>query len=447
MKGRCSTGFALVITLVLMALLVLAVVALSALTKVGSEAAVTTTYQTQARQNALLGLTVAIGQLQQFAAQDSAITGTADIVSNTNQLNNRWTGVWVASDIEHPHWLVSGNVVPATYTPNYTFNPLTGSDRVLTIGSINDIALVANGSTNTTSSTPTSNQKYLSGDAVVVPKVSIPRHSQSEPAAALGDYAYWVGDEGVKLSAGYQTADMPAPPAAQTLGVDGAGYPRKGADGLVLDSGKVGNALTYEQLVHAGTTSSSSSAAKLRSSFHGVTLANLAYTNTFPKGRTCLININSAGRRLWRGIWLTYNPGASDTGTGSSDMLNTFATQMVDPNNIWTPGGAAKVANGPFMSVDYFFLHAGVVAAITGIPNSDFNAFKAALKPWLTVRSDTFRIRAYGDALNPVVETAGKVEATAYCEAIVQRIKDSTTAAGEGRFVITYFRWLGPDDI
>lgn len=128
-------------------------------------------------------------------------------------------------------------------------------------------------------------------------------------------------------------------------------------------------------------------------------------------------------------------------------MLNTFATQMVDPNNIWTPGGAAKVANGPFMSVDYFFLHAGVVAAITGIPNSDFNAFKAALKPWLTVRSDTFRIRAYGDALNPVVETAGKVEATAYCEAIVQRIKDSTTAAGEGRFVITYFRWLGPDDI
>ena len=37
-----------------------------------------------------------------------------------------------------------------------------------------------------------------------------------------------------------------------------------------------------------------------------------------------------------------------------------------------------------------------------------------------TVRSDTFRIRAYGDSRN----NAGKVICTAVCEAIVQRIPD-----------------------
>ena len=66
------------------------------------------------------------------------------------------------------------------------------------------------------------------------------------------------------------------------------------------------------------------------------------------------------------------------------------------------------------------------------------------MRSWLAVRSDTFRIRAYGDAVNPSDPT--KVESTAWCEAIVQRIKDDP-ASPRGRFVITYFRWLSPDDI
>ncbi|MGF1448448.1 MAG: hypothetical protein ACFB20_03420 [Opitutales bacterium] len=41
-----------------------------------------------------------------------------------------------------------------------------------------------------------------------------------------------------------------------------------------------------------------------------------------------------------------------------------------------------------------------------------------ALAPVLTARSDTFRIRAYGEVLNPLT---GEVEASAWCEAIVQR--------------------------
>jgi Tfp pilus assembly protein PilX len=79
MSRRRPRGFALVITLVLLALLVLAVFALSALTKVGSEMSSASVYQTQARQNASLALSVAVGELQRHAGDDTRITGMAGI--------------------------------------------------------------------------------------------------------------------------------------------------------------------------------------------------------------------------------------------------------------------------------------------------------------------------------------------------------------------------------
>jgi hypothetical protein len=67
-----------------------------------------------------------------------------------------------------------------------------------------------------------------------------------------------------------------------------------------------------------------------------------------------------------------------------------------------------------------------------------------ALGPMLTVRSDTFRVRAYGEAVNPADPSS--IEALAYCEAIVQRTPEPMPGFGR-RFVITHFRWLGPEDI
>jgi hypothetical protein len=97
-----------------------------------------------------------------------------------------------------------------------------------------------------------------------------------------------------------------------------------------------------------------------------------------------------------------------------------------------------------------------------------------ALGPALAARSDTFVIRAYGDALDPV-NTGGTVVAAnilgrAWCEAVVQRFPDygdpSNAAAvdpngstGSGttitpanqrfgrKFRIVSFRWLTPNDI
>ncbi len=76
-----------------------------------------------------------------------------------------------------------------------------------------------------------------------------------------------------------------------------------------------------------------------------------------------------------------------------------------------------------------------------------------------TVRGDTFRIRAYGEA-----RQGGKIIARAWCEAVVQRAHEFVDPADEPstpiadlssdanksfgrRFEVVYFRWLSPDEV
>jgi hypothetical protein len=80
------------------------------------------------------------------------------------------------------------------------------------------------------------------------------------------------------------------------------------------------------------------------------------------------------------------------------------------------------------------------------------------LAPILSARSDTFRIRAYGAALDPI---SGEPVARAWCEAIVQRVPnwvDTDEPAQDGpnlplnqslgrRFVLVSFQWLTPSEI
>jgi hypothetical protein len=63
----------------------------------------------------------------------------------------------------------------------------------------------------------------------------------------------------------------------------------------------------------------------------------------------------------------------------------------------------------------------------------------------LNARSDTFVIRSYGDLVNPV---SGRIDARAWCEAVVQRMPAEVETASFGRrFEIINFRWLNKDEI
>ena len=82
-----------------------------------------------------------------------------------------------------------------------------------------------------------------------------------------------------------------------------------------------------------------------------------------------------------------------------------------------------------------------------------------ALSPYMTVRSDTFTIRAYGESRN----SGGDVQARAWCEATVQRYPDPVADANSSsnplndlvsppskfgrQFRIASFRWLSPQEI
>ena len=413
MTPRRSSGFALVITLVLLALLVLAVLALSALTKVGRETATTGTYQTQARQNAQLALSVALGELQRHAGDDTRVTGMAGLtgipVSSTASTRH-WCGVWQA-DGSFVTWLTSGAVSS-------------------TSAGANTIELVSTGSVGAASSTSANVEK----EHVIAGKLPITvSESPATPGVpvVVGGYAWLVIDEGAKIGAYAPPAQRPLPAAAPMIGSSMLTNQLRLKTALETGAAAVPEMLSYEQLA---LLSSAITPSVLQDCFHYVGL-----TPRFVVGaqyRSGMINLNTSSTLVWRSLLDTYNtmPGVMPV-TGVTTRGNTLG-------NNFAATTAGKAAGGPFTSTTGFATYLATVFPITSSPN--FAQIMTAIGPMLTVRSDTFRVRAYGEAVNPV--DPAKIEAVAYCEAIVQRTTDPLPGFGR-RFVITYFRWLGPDDI
>jgi hypothetical protein len=139
------------------------------------------------------------------------------------------------------------------------------------------------------------------------------------------------------------------------------------------------------------------------------------------------LNVNSTSARYWTGVGATFvrwNPSAGAT-------LNPVGFGIA----------AATLPGRPFVTVDEFVTAISAYLMGNGVSVLDF---LDTMQPWLTVRSDTFRIRAYGDAVNPV--DSARIEAVAHCEAIVQRTVEELPGFGR-RYVISYFRWLSPEEI
>jgi hypothetical protein len=127
---------------------------------------------------------------------------------------------------------------------------------------------------------------------------------------------------------------------------------------------------------------------------------------------------------------------------------NMLSDDTMDPNDL-------KVR-----SADYEFPEAAVGSSAYGMPGWIRQAdILRPIAPVLTVRDDTFTIRAYGDAL----DKNGKVEARAWCEAVVKRTRnfaDSQDAADlidaptqtvntifGRRYEVISFRWLNANEV
>ena len=161
-------------------------------------------------------------------------------------------------------------------------------------------------------------------------------------------------------------------------------------------------------------------------------------------------------------------------------MCTLSGAQVTALANAITIAIAARHATtGPFLSLEEFLgpattgnpslLEQAIVDAKLNDSVAEFSSqwltqgdIMTALAPVLFPRSDTFVIRAYGQAVNP---TTGATEGHAWCEATVQRVPDyfDTTNGAElaptdpaltslnqtfgRRFKIVSFRWLTRSDI
>jgi hypothetical protein len=408
-----SRGFALIITLSLLALLVLAVLALATLARVNSRMAAAAAAQTQARQNALLGLGIGLGELQRHAGEDNRLTGMAGITgiaAGQNAVTRYWCGVW-RNDGALVAWLTSG----ATSATNAGPNPVE-------LISANTVGAAASTSANA------EKEHVIAGR---VPIVVTGTATSPTAAVTTGHYAYLVTDEGIKIGT-YAPAAQRASPGI---------VPRQSPQ-MLLNQAKLRTALDANAVMLPGLVSyeqlgllASVTPSVLQDCFHYMTIT----PRTVADGRTYtgMINVNTASTLTWRCLLDTYNaaPGVLPIGnvTAQGNFLgNNFAATTV-----------GKAANAPFPSIAAFASYLATAFPPTGSPNA--TEIMAVLGPLLTVRSDTFRIRGYGEVLNPA--DSAQVDAVAYCEAIVQRTPEPAPSGMGRRFAVIYFRWLGPDDI
>lgn len=185
--AKNDRGFALLITITLLAFLVLLLVSLASLTRVETQVAANNQQLALARQNALMAMNVALGRLQQLAGPDQRVTGTADLIAGRQETKKNWTGIWdtrAATSGTQMGWLVSGTAATGPAGVTSALAAASGSSLV---------DLVAANSTG--DSTITAN--WVRVETEPVKSKGMPGFDPTTEVT-VGNYAYWVGDEGVK---------------------------------------------------------------------------------------------------------------------------------------------------------------------------------------------------------------------------------------------------------
>jgi len=175
MKNRSAPnhGFALVIALSLMAFILLLILSITTLVRVETQSANIQLAQLEARMNAQLGAMIALGDLQRYTGPDQRVTGTGELIDTTVDSKKQHTAVWDATAAagEDPiSWLVSKS-------QQAPFDEAEATDSEWPI-------LVS--------------QRTSSGGILAEAVSAEPLPITGKNNANTGEYAWWVGDEGVK---------------------------------------------------------------------------------------------------------------------------------------------------------------------------------------------------------------------------------------------------------
>lgn len=273
MPGR--SGFSLVLTLTVLAMLTLTVITAAAFISIESRLAKQHQLGTRARLNGLVAVRLAWAHLQQEAGPDQRATARADFTVTHTQPGRNWTGVrnamWTGvwrndAPNQPPAWLISGRhdrpagaqsvslassfdptqpTSPSNLPPDYPeavwlpwqtdYAPPAG-ELVTLVG-----AATADGAVDAAPSIIRAAPETPGrpDGRVALPKITLPDQ-------AAGAYAYWIGDEGVKarLDVGDpRAAGAAADERSRRLAVRGAaGIAREflpgfaGHDGSPLDA-------------------------------------------------------------------------------------------------------------------------------------------------------------------------------------------------------------------
>ena len=201
--GSPRGGFALVIALGLMAFVLLLLLSITTLVQVETQSAQIQMQQMEAEQAALLGLQIALGELQKTAGSDQRVSATASILgdasnpytSETTAANGRkhWAGVWDTSGYSPAdpdnksfvRWLVSGD--PDNLDAIADAGTAPAADELVIFEAVN------------AAGTP------MPVNDVIVEKVAI---SNAGSSSSESFYAYWVEDQGVKADLAWNEAEF-----------------------------------------------------------------------------------------------------------------------------------------------------------------------------------------------------------------------------------------------
>ena len=141
----------------------------------------------------MAGLNIALGQLQRYVGPDLRMTSAAAITSPVR--NGHFAGIWTppaaGGTPAITTWLVSGNegTNPLAMTP-------AGAPDPTTTASASEVFLVDSNSVSTTTE-----RVKLAKQPIQVAATSVPGLGATAGTVTVGNYAYWVADQGVKVSA------------------------------------------------------------------------------------------------------------------------------------------------------------------------------------------------------------------------------------------------------